>query len=1221
MFRYSYLGMSRDAHVTLKVVQIWMVAGLGLGSAPGDFIRCGMVRRPASRTLLALAVLIGAAVAGAGGDPFEPNESIEGAVPIGPGVYEAEISPSGDADFYVVDLEETGSDSILVRVIFEHAAGDLDARIFAADSTLLDNSISNDDNEFLFEGPRPAFGSLRFIQIDGFQGATNSYRMEVEVLSNAGLPLVEDIFEPNDSFKQALPLTSVPSSSAALVMLDSRDDWFRFEAGAGDTFRATAEFIHKRGNIDLVLRDGDLEIVAFAATIQDIENLEAHFLEKGLCYLQVDVGRDSENLYELSWSLSPDTGERAWEWETQVIDITPGGPLLAPVRELGKHVLFKNSANILILNARTPVLPSSASSEGAGVVELWSLILKNYNKNFNKGVPKGFWQVAEYRRETVSSSSDRLEAEEQPHPEAFGVEDFWSLSRGRRPDGKPVVIAVIDTGAALDHPLIRDSLWVNQAELDGLEGVDDDGNGFVDDIHGYDFVSVPPEFAAPGEDVMPRDADPSDFDGHGHAVAAIAAASDLSVKLDARGLLPYSGVAPEAELMILRAGFRPPSGGLPFLATVDILDAMRYAIDNGADVVNMSFESSLPSPPLEALLIEAQERGIVVVAAAGNGGSAVPRFPAAYPQVIAVGSVGSSRARSGFSSYGAAVDLQGLGEAVLAPGLEADSAIRVSGTSFSSPQVAGAAALMLGQRDRSPDQVRRLLMAEADSVDTANTPFFAGQLGAGVPRLDFTGEQALIEDEGLLARAAWKNVGNSPLRLRGMIEGQEVVAFATPKLGTVTKVLPGEERLYDLGLLRRPLDPITVVRFQTDSPFNTSPFDFSSDLRETPPLLLVNYGTAPMDEIRPNPLLFSTPEDWFGAAAARTDFAGAWPPIGSGGLANFDRTNYNWKLSLNSGARELIELSWPLLPGLALGELYEVEVRWEPVPSGPEGDAGDFDYRLRVNSGDYSEARTRWSRLKGGQINLEAGERLDRIQFRPSVAMLATGLRPAFDFAAPGAAWNPIGGASLTPSGGAVEAIVTSVTVRPLRFEDFARSHQIVTATDGGAAAGWSSQAIPLTQGQVAVPVVAFDLGAEKSTIELADEALSGGSLVGPTFTLPVGGDVVRATFVVSLESRSGPPFDQLWPMIRLRVANLTHNSEERRVILPGRDFREFDPEANEITVDFFWRSRIIAGQESEPIAVRPIIDAVATPELGGLGANLHLKAFRLDIVQSETTE
>ena len=268
----------------------------------------------------------------------------------------------------------------------------------------------------------------------------------------------------------------------------------------------------------------------------------------------------------------------------------------------------------------------------------------------------------------------------QPRPLAsvpdYGAPSQWNLNAVNAPEawaaghyGQGVTVAVIDTGAQWRHSQLRDSIWKNRGEVAG-NGVDDDGNGYVDDLIGWDFVG--------------DDNNPDDLNGHGtHVSGVIAAARDGDA---------LTGVAYGSQLMVLRALDDRGVG-----STQDIAAAVRYAVDNGADIVNLSLGGAR-SPALEAAVQYAAQRGVLIVAAAGNDGGESPNSPAslsgALSSVISVGAVDQAGQPAAFTNRG------GGAVQIVAPGVRIGSTVPgggafYSGTSMAAPHVSGVAALAL----------------------------------------------------------------------------------------------------------------------------------------------------------------------------------------------------------------------------------------------------------------------------------------------------------------------------------------------------------------------------------------------------------------------------------------------------------------------------------------------------------------------------------------------
>ena len=249
------------------------------------------------------------------------------------------------------------------------------------------------------------------------------------------------------------------------------------------------------------------------------------------------------------------------------------------------------------------------------------------------------------------------------------IPNAWNYlnTNGVYPGGnRDVVVAVIDTGVDYTHEELAANMWVNPDEIPGND-IDDDGNGFVDDVHGCSVVS----------DGRSHAGDPVDFHGHGTHVAGIIAAQGFN---DEGGV----GVAFNTQIMAIRAA--QYSGTLTMQ---DISEGILYAVDNGAEVINMSFGgysySQIVADALEVALNQC-----VLVAAAGNDGADVPCYPARFPYVIGVAASTTQDKIAWFSNPG---DVMAPGVSIYST-LPGDSYAAWSGTSMAAPVVSGVAALM-----------------------------------------------------------------------------------------------------------------------------------------------------------------------------------------------------------------------------------------------------------------------------------------------------------------------------------------------------------------------------------------------------------------------------------------------------------------------------------------------------------------------------------------------
>ncbi|HEY3496272.1 MAG TPA: S8 family serine peptidase, partial [Polyangiaceae bacterium] len=333
-----------------------------------------------------------------------------------------------------------------------------------------------------------------------------------------------------------------------------------------------------------------------------------------------------------------------------------------------------------------------------------------------KQMPEVEFAEPNYRYETSLTPNDPLYGS-QLQFEPIRAPQAWDVTTG----SSSVVVAVIDTGVELTHPDLAANIWRNPGEIAG-DGLDNDQNGFVDDVTGYDFVSATTDVAS-GEDPGPPDNDPADFQGHGTHVAGIVGA----VGNDGNGV---TGVAWTVKLMPLRAGYLH-SSGVGTLLLSDIANALHYAADKGAHVVNMSFGGSQPSQILADALRYAADRGVLLIAAAGNTGTSVPQFPASYDRVLSVAAT-EGNALALFSSFGMWVDIAAPGVNVLSTYLGGSTAF-LSGTSMASPVVAGTAALVRASHPTwTAQQIAEKLTSTASATASGwKRPFGAGLTDAG----------------------------------------------------------------------------------------------------------------------------------------------------------------------------------------------------------------------------------------------------------------------------------------------------------------------------------------------------------------------------------------------------------------------------------------------------------------------------------------------------------
>lgn len=297
-----------------------------------------------------------------------------------------------------------------------------------------------------------------------------------------------------------------------------------------------------------------------------------------------------------------------------------------------------------------------------------------------------------------------------PNDLYFG--SLWGLNRinatavvnatqNRPPDQKKVIVAVVDTGVDYNHEDLKDNIWKNPGEIDG-DGIDNDGNGYIDDVSGWDFGDGDNN---PLDDHMKG--------GHGTHVAGIIGA----VGNNALGVV---GVNPNVSIMATKHFSTSDSEGYLW----NTIPAIYYAIANKARVINLSFSSKFFNQDEYNALQDAYRSNILVIASAGNNGKdndIEPRYPASYdlPNIITVAATDQNDQLASFSNYGEnSVDLAAPGVNIYST-LPNNQYASWNGTSMAVPHVAGAAALLL---DANPNltvlELRYALLSTVDPLSS-----------------------------------------------------------------------------------------------------------------------------------------------------------------------------------------------------------------------------------------------------------------------------------------------------------------------------------------------------------------------------------------------------------------------------------------------------------------------------------------------------------------------
>lgn len=289
----------------------------------------------------------------------------------------------------------------------------------------------------------------------------------------------------------------------------------------------------------------------------------------------------------------------------------------------------------------------------------------------------------------------------------------WDVTHG----SSTVPLAILDTGVDWDHPDLNNDIWLNTA--DPLGNGDEDGNGYVDDYRGWDFVSYQSGCWG-GEDCSGEDNNPMDFAGHGTHCSGIAAA-------ETNNGIGVAGVGYNCTIMCLRIGWLA-SNGIAYVGMDYAAEALYYAGNKGAKAANCSWGSSYSSY-LSGAVSFANNHGVVVVSAAGNDGNQTPPYLASRNDVIAVAATDQADHKASWSNYGTWVDVAAPGVSIYSTFFN-NTYTYLDGTSMSAPHVVGEAGLICAaDPSLTKTQVFNLIISSAEPIN--DYYYNQGLLGSG----------------------------------------------------------------------------------------------------------------------------------------------------------------------------------------------------------------------------------------------------------------------------------------------------------------------------------------------------------------------------------------------------------------------------------------------------------------------------------------------------------
>ena len=430
---------------------------------------------------------------------------------------------------------------------------------------------------------------------------------------------------------------------------------------------------------------------------------------------------------------------------------------------------------------------------------------------------------------------------EQIYLRNLRLPEAWEIVKGEDAT-KPVVIAIVDAGGEWRHEDLRANAWTNQHEIPG-NGIDDDGNGFIDDVHGANFAN---EDATNND---PTGVPESPGAWHGTTVAGAASA----VTDNAKGI---AGAAWNAQLMHVNAGCR--SGGLGICHGYE---GILYAAANGADIINASWGGyrKYPTPPTRMqtqTLDLATDMGALVVASAGNDGADVTRdyvpiYPYAHPRVLSVGATfKDSRTKAYFSNYGKNIDVFAAGVSIITTAPDGKYSHDAQGTSFAAPLASGVAALVKTRfPEISADELREQIRLASENMDNENRGYAEGRLGRG-----YINAEAAVQNPTLpavrLSHWSWTDADGDSL-LASQVEDVTVKVVVVNHLADAQQLHVGLVPFYTYPYIAMPTaEQVVGTLPRGDSAEVTFEFTVSSEvpLYSTPRFYVQMRDGAYVDE-------------------------------------------------------------------------------------------------------------------------------------------------------------------------------------------------------------------------------------------------------------------------------------------------------------------------------------------------------------------------------------
>ncbi len=391
---------------------------------------------------------------------------------------------------------------------------------------------------------------------------------------------------------------------------------------------------------------------------------------------------------------------------------------LAALDYVPNQIIFKTSVPRQIIEKTTGLEEFDSFLSEKDIKKIKPVLKKNQNRYFVASFDSDInWDELEnlqfegieyiqpnYLNSFYVEPNDPEYNNQQVNFENCNIPPAWNYTTG---NGE-IIVGIVDSGIHFDHCDLQNNIYINTNEIPD-DGIDNDGNGYIDDWRGWDFVDAPELYTMALGDFTVQDNDPSDDLNHGTHIAGIIGA-------DTNNQEGVCGICWNVKLLVIRSGFKTVDGG--YLQDDDAAAGVIYAADMGADVISLSWGDTNFSQIIADACYYAYEHGCVIVAAAGNEGSTSAHlltYPARLSTTLSVGAVDNNKQLTSFSSYGPQLDLVAPGQFIISTYDTPDNLYQEqSGTSMSAPFVAAGIALLLSvEPGLNYEEIRGRLISSA----------------------------------------------------------------------------------------------------------------------------------------------------------------------------------------------------------------------------------------------------------------------------------------------------------------------------------------------------------------------------------------------------------------------------------------------------------------------------------------------------------------------------